>query len=350
MKNKKNQPFPNEKALIKDIKHLIDETRKSVAKTVNTALTMMYWRIGERINKEILLGNRAEYGREIVKTLSSELFNEYGTGFSEKNIRRMIQFYEVYPENQIVASLMRQLSWTHFIVLLPIKDKLQRDFYAEMCRLEHWSVRTLRKKIDSMLYERTAISKKPEELIKSELQNLKEQDQLTPDLVFKDPYVLDFLNLKDTYSEKDLETAILAEMEKTILELGPGFTFISRQKRIMIDNEDHYIDLLFYHRKLKRLIVIELKLGKFKAADKGQMELYLRWLEKNEMEPGEGNPLGLILCSGSSNETINLLQLDEAGIHVAEYLTDLPPREILERKLHAAVKNAKARLEYFEEG
>ncbi len=246
---------------------------------------------------------------------------------------------------EIVVTLSRQLSWSHFVGILPIKDDLQRDFYAEMCRIERWSVRTLRKKIDGMLYERTAISKKPEELVKKELSALRDEDRLTPDLVFRDPYFLDFLGLKDTFSEKDLETAILREMESFILEIGIGFSFVARQKRVTVDNEDYYLDLLFFHRKLKRLIAIELKLGKFKAAYKGQMELYLRWLEKYEKEPGEETPLGLILCAGKTSEQIELLQLNKSGIKVAEYMTELPKRELLEQKLHKAVELARKRLE-----
>ena len=257
----------------------------------------------------------------------------------------MIQFAEVFPDKKIVVTLSRQLSWSHFVSILPLKNDLQRDFYAEMCRIERWSVRTLRKKIDGMLYERTAISKKPEKLVKEELAVLREEDRLTPDMVFRDPYFLDFLGLKDTYSEKDLESSILWEMESFILELGVGFSFVARQKRIAIDNEDYYLDLLFFHRKLKRLIAIELKLGKFKAAYKGQMELYLRWLEKYEKEPGEETPLGLILCAGKTSEQIELLQLDKSGIKVAEYMTELPKRELLEQKLHKAVELARKRLE-----
>ena len=288
---------------------------------------------------------RAEYGKEIVATLSQELTKEYGNGFSYSALTRMVRFAEVFPDTQIVATLSRQLSWSHFKEILPFKKPLQRDFYAEMCRLERWSVRTLRKKIDGMLYERTAISKKPEELIKQEIAALRDEDKLTPDLVFRDPYFLDFLGLKDTYSEKDLETAILREMESFILELGIGFSFIARQKRITVDNEDYYLDLLFFHRKLKRLIAIELKLGKFRAAYKGQMELYLRWLEKYEKEPGEETPLGLILCAGKTSEQIELLQSGKSGIKVAEYMTELPKRELLEQKLHKAVELARKRLE-----
>ena len=331
--------------LIGDIRSLIETARHNVAVTVNTGLTILYWQIGNRIRQDILKEKRADYGRKIVVTLSRQLTEDYGNNFNEKNLRRMIQFAEIFSDMEIVVTLSRQLSWSHFVAILPLKDDLQRDFYAEMCRIERWSVRTLRKKIDGMFYERTAISKKPEKLVKKELAALREEDTLTPDLVFRDPYFLDFLGLKDTYSEKDLETAILREMESFILELGAGFSFVARQKRITVDNEDYYLDLLFFHRKLKRLIAIELKLGKFKAAYKGQMELYLRWLDKYEKEPGEETPLGLILCAGKASEQIELLQLDKSGIKVAEYMTELPKRELLEQKLHKAVALARKCLE-----
>ena len=330
--------------LIGDIRRLIETARQNVAVAVNTGLTILYWQIGSRIRQDILKEKRAEYGKEIVATLSQELTKEYGNGFSYSALTRMVRFVEVFPKKKIVSTLSQQLSWSHFVEIIPLKDNLQRDFYAEMCRIERWSVRTLRKKISGMLFERTAISKKPEELIKQEIVALRQEDKVTPDLVFRDPYFLDFLGLKDTFSEKDLETAILREMESFILELGAGFSFVARQKRITVDNEDYYLDLLFFHRKLKRLIAIELKLGKFKAAYKGQMELYLRWLEKYEKEPGEETPLGLILCAGKASEQIELLQLDKSGIKVAEYMTELPKRELLEQKLHKAVEAARKRL------
>jgi predicted nuclease of restriction endonuclease-like (RecB) superfamily len=269
---------------------------------------------------------------------------EFGPGFNEKSLRRMVQFAEVFPEERIVATLSRQLGWSHFVEIIPFKDNLQREFYAEMCRVERWSVRLLRKKIASMLYERTALSKKPAELAKKELADLREEDKLTPDLVFRDPYLLDFLGLKDTYGEKDVETAILREMEAFILELGVGFTFVERQKRITVGDDDFYLDLLFYHRTLRRLVAIELKLDKFKPAYKGQMELYLRWLEKYDQQPGEGSPIGLILCASKSEEQIELLQLGKSGIRVAAYMTELPPRDLLQKKLHEAMILARARL------
>ncbi|AAM05798.1 TPA: DUF1016 domain-containing protein [Methanosarcina acetivorans] len=335
-------PASNNSLLLEDIRHMIEATRSAVATTVNAGLTTLYWNIGKRIHEEILKGERAEYGQEIVASLGRELATEYGNGFSEKNLRRMIQFAEVFPEEKIVAALRRQLSWTHFKTLIPIEDLLKRDFYAEMCRVERWSTRTLQERIDSMLYERTAISRKPEEVIRHELANLREQDQLTPELVFRDPHVLDFLGLKDLYLEKDLEDAILRELEFFLLELGVGSAFVARQRRTQIDDEDFYIDSLFYHRSLHRLIATDLKFGNFRAEFKGQMELYLRWLDKYERQPGEESPLGIILCAGKKEEQIELLELNRFGIHVAEYLTELLPRELLAERLQHAVKRTKA--------
>ena len=331
--------------LLNELRDLIQSTRSGVAQAVNSALVLLYWQVGNRIRTETLKSERAAYGEQIVVTLSRQLAAEFGNGYSRPNLFRMIRFAELFADREIVSTLSRQLSWSHFVEILQLKDPLQRDFYAEMCRMERWSVRTLRAKISGMLFERTALSKKPEILVKRELANLRQEDTLSPDLVFRDPYFLDFLGLKDAYSEKDLETAILREMEQFILELGAGFSFVARQKRIVIDGEDFYLDLLFYHRKLRRLVAVDLKLERFKAADKGQMELYLRWLEKHDMEPGEETPIGLILCADKGDEQIELLELDKSGIRVASYLTDLPPRQLLQRKLHdTMVVPARARL------
>jgi predicted nuclease of restriction endonuclease-like (RecB) superfamily len=331
--------------LINDLVALIEKGKSQLAYAANATMTLTYWNIGKRINNEILDNQRAEYGKQIVVSVARQLTIEYGRSFEEKSLRRMMQFAQVFDNEEIVATLWRQLNWSHFKLLIPIKDELQRDFYTQMCRIEGWSVQTLRKKIDSMLFERTALSKKPDHLIKEELKSLKETDNLTPDIVFKDPYFLDFTGLKDTYSEKTLEDAILREIEQFILELGSGFTFVERQKRMIIDGEDFKLDLLFYHRKLRRLVAIDLKLGKFKAAYKGQMELYLRWLEKYDMQSDEETPLGLILCAEGNNEQVELLQLENSGIKIAEYLTELPEKKVLKQKLHTTIEQNKKRLE-----
>ncbi len=344
----KSQPAKPEQAtqkLFGEIRSLIETARSQVIQTVNATLVMLYWQIGTRILKGTLGEQRAEYGKQILQTLSAQLTNEYGKGFTYSALTRMVTFAEKFPRSKIVATLSQQLGWSHFVELIALEDNLQRNFYAEMCRIERWSVRTLRDKISSMLYERTAISKKPDRLIKQELKSLRDGNKLTPDLVFRDPYFLDFLGLKDTYSEKDLESAIVSELQRFIIELGTDFAFLARQRRITVDNEDYYIDLLFYHRKLRRLVVIDLKLGKFKAAYKSQMELYLNWLDKYERANGEESPVGLILCADKSDEHIELLMLNKGNIRVAQYLTGLPPKKLLEEKLHKAVIAAKERFE-----
>ena len=331
-------------ALLGDLQSLIDATRVRVAVGINTEMVLLYWDIGERIRTEILGNERAAYGKQVINTVSDQLTMQYGRGFTRANLFHMLHFVETFPDRKIVYSLSGQLSWTHFRNIIYIEDSLAREFYIEICRLEQWSVRTLQAKIQGMLFERTALSKKPEELARKELAALRADDQMTPDLVFKSPYFLDFLGLADSFSEKDLENSILRELERFILELGTDFSFVARQKRITVDAEDYYIDLLFYHRKLRRLVAIELKLGKFKAADKGQVELYLRWLNKYDRQPGEEPPLGLILCAGSSVGHVELLELETSSIRVAEYLTELPPREVLEQKLKSAVAIARERL------
>lgn len=255
----------------------------------------------------------------------------------------MIQFASVFPDEQIVYALRRQLSWTHLRSIIYMDDPLKRSFYVEMCKLEKWSSRQLQERIQSMLYERTVISKKPEQTIAHDLELLRTQQQLSPDLVFRDPYFLDFLGLSEMYSEKDLETSIIVELQRFIIEMGSDFAFMARQKRITIDNRDYYIDLLFYHRRLKCLVAIDLKLGEFEAGFKGQMELYLRYLQKNEQIEGEQNPIGLILCAGKNEEHIELMQLEQSNIKVAEYLTLLPSQELLKEKLHRAVAIATAK-------
>lgn len=330
--------------LVGDIKALIAESKQQLAVTVNSSMSQLYWNIGKRINEDVLLNERAEYGKQIIQSLAAQLTEEYGKGWSEKQLRHCLRTAETFPNKEIFYALSRELSWTHLRTIIYLENALKREFFIEMCKLEKWSTRVLQERINSMLYERTIISKKPEQTIQNDLELLKNEKVISPDLVFRDPYFLDFLGLQDSYSEKDLETAILVELQKFIIELGSDFAFMSRQKRITIDNEDYYLDLLFYHRRLKCLVAIELKLGKFEAAHKGQMELYLRWLEKHEMVNGENLPIGLILCSDKNEEHIELLQLEKSNIKIGEYLTKLPDMKLLETKLHLSIKQAKNRL------
>ena len=335
--------------LIGNIRPLIEQAKARVAQSVNSELVLLYWQIGKTIREEIFARKIASQENSIVDLLSETLSLEYGRGFSRRNLFYMIRLANTFEDEKTVQTLSAQLSWSHFIEIIYLKDPLQRQFYTEMARVERWSVRTLRKKIQGMLYERTAISRKPEELARQELVALQDDDRMTPDLVFRDPYLLDFLGLEDIYSERDLEAAILRELERFLLELGTDFSFIARQKRMTIGDKDFYLDLLFYHRRLRRLVAMELKLGSFDAAYKGQMELYLRWLDRYERRPGEEPPIGLILCGEKNREQIELLQLDRGEIRVAEYLVELPPREMLEAKLHEAICLAKGQVEAREE-
>ena len=338
--------MPGTAQLLIDLRLLIDSTRHRVARTVNAELVLMYWKIGARIRQDILGQERAAYGEQIVSTLSRQLSAGYGSGFSRQNLFHMIRFVEAWPNETEAAELAQYMGWSHFKEILYLDNPLQRNFYAQMCRMERWSVRTLRDRVRSMLFERTAISRQPDTLIQQELEQLREADRVTPDLVFRDPYFLDFLGLADAFSERDLETAILRDIERFLLELGTDFAFLARQKRMTIGGQDYYLDLLFYHRGLARLVAIELKLGRFEASYKGQMELYLRWLDKYERRSeSENAPIGMILCSEKNEEQVELLQLNEGEIRVAEYLTALPERAVLEAKLHDAVIRARRRIE-----
>ncbi|MFK8079739.1 MAG: YhcG family protein [Granulosicoccus sp.] len=310
--------------LLAQIRELIDSSRLRVAATVNSELTVLNWSIGGLLKQHLQIENRAAYGQQL---------------------RHCLQLVETYPDQEIVYTLCRQLNWSKIRTFMYIEDPAKRDFYTEMAQLESWSVRQLQERISSMLFERTAISKQPEKTILADLEKLKTGGQVSPDLAFRDPYVLDFLGLADSYSERDLESAILAQLQRFIVKLGSEFAFVAQQKRISIDNRDYYIDLLFFHRRLKSLVAIDLKLGEFKAEFKGQMELYLRYLEKYETIEGEQSPIGLILCTGKNEEHVELLRLSESNIRVAEYLTVLPSRELLQQKLHDSIKLAKQKLQ-----
>ncbi|MBS0368108.1 MAG: DUF1016 family protein [Proteobacteria bacterium] len=322
-----------------ELRDLIATSRQRLAATVNAELTLLYWRIGQRLATEVLGGERARYGVQLMDRLGERLAHEFGRGFEPKNLRRMVQFAQAFPDAEIVASLMRQLSWTHFLQLLPLKTEPARHFYARQCVAERWSVRELHRQIERKAFERSEIASAQGGALTAP-----SEDASAPAVVFKDPYFLDFLGLRQGHDEADLETAILRQLEAFILELGRGFAFVERQKRMVIDGDDFYLDLLFFHRRLRRLVAIELKLGRFKAAHKGQMELYLKWLDKHERQPGEEAPIGLILCAESSREQVELLQMHKDGITVAEYWTELPPKAELEQRLHAALLDARERL------
>lgn len=327
--------------LLDGLRALIDSSRRRMAATVNQEMIVLYWNIGQMIQAEILKFDRQGYGEQITQKVGYELQTQYGRGFGPRVLQRTVQFYNSFPDFGNASTLSTPLTWSHFVELLPIQDKLKRDFYAEMARIDSWSVRTLREKIGKMLYERTAISQKPDNIITDSLSLVKADGKLTPQMVLQDPYVIDYLNLPKNYNENQLETAILDQIETFLLELGAGFSFLARQKRISVDGEDYYIDLLLYNRYLKRLVVLELKTTHFKPAHKGQMELYLNWLNKHERQPGEEPPLGIILCTHKGREIIQLFDLVSNNIHVAQYLTILPPKDVFVQRLQEIIDQTK---------
>jgi predicted nuclease of restriction endonuclease-like (RecB) superfamily len=343
MNKKINKTTDKSKQLYVDICGLIENTRQRVATTANAGICIMHWQIGKRIKEDVLFNKRAEYGKQVIKNLAEKLIVRYGKGWSDRKLLHCIRSAYIFSEEEIIYATRIQLTWTHLRSIMFIDDELKRSFYMEMCRIEHWDTRTLNERLDAQFYERTALSRKPENVVKKELEQLKTTHVLTPDMIFRSSYFLDMLGLSDMYSEKDLEDAILLQMQSFIKELGMDFAFLDRQKRISIDSIDYYIDLLFYHRGLRRLVAIELKLGKFKPEYEGQMLLYLRYLNKNERKEGEESPIGLILCSEGNTEHIEYLMLEDSPIKVAQYYTQLPDKKVLKEKLQRAIAIAKER-------
>jgi len=283
-------------ALLGDLRTLIEGARGRAAAAVNSELVSLYWRVGRRIGGDVLGDERAQYGKGVVANLGRVLSAEYGRGFTKRNLHYMVRFAELFPDEEIVNALRAQLSWTHFRELIAIEDPLKRQFYAELCRVERWATRTLTAKVNGMLYERTAIAKRPAAVIAETLGALQESDKLTPDLVFRDPYLLDFLGLPRDHTESDLEAAILRQVETFLLELGTGFSFVARQKRMQIGPDDYYLDLLFFHRPLRALVAVELKVGPFRPDHAGKMNFYLNVVDDRLRHEADNPSIGLILC------------------------------------------------------
>ena len=295
-----NQRIVSEDALYKELSLLIEKSKQKAVSQVKSAVNLLFWRIGKRINDEILHNKRAEYGVQVIANLAEKLSVKYGRSFELRNLRRMMQFAEQFSDQKIVVPLARQLSWSHIIILLPLKTTEEKLFYAKYAIEEDLGKRDLRISINRKTFERTQIANT----------QISKKSKI-PLNTFKDPYMLDFLGLQNTYLEKDVEEAILRDLENFILELGKGFAFVERQKRMIIDGEDFYLDLLFFHRKLKRLVAIELKIGRFQAKYQGQMKLYLKWLNRYERQLDENEPIGLILCAGDSRERLKTKTLLE---------------------------------------
>jgi len=322
-----------------EIKSIIDQAKTKAIMQVNQWLILMYWQIWKHIKENVIGDQKASYGDKTIKNLWEKLTLEYGIWFGYRNLFRMLKLFELFPDIQIVTTLSSKCSWSHFLEFIKIEDETKRQFYITFAMHEQRSVRILRNRIDSQLFERTMISKEPDETIQYDLQQLTSQETaINQKLFVRDPYLLDFLWLEKSFSEKDLENAILQELEKFILEFGNDFAFLARQKRISIWDRDYFVDLLFYHRKLKRLIIIELKLWEFSPEHKWQVELYLQYFKKYEKQEWENDPIAIILCSWKDQEVVELMEVGKDNIHISEYWLQLPPKEILQQKLHKAIQ------------
>jgi len=339
MAKKKNELAVQNAMSVDDLQILekvsgIIETRKARAGAyANSEVTLMYWEVGQYVNSIVLDGSRAAYGKQIVSTLSKQLTSRFGQTFDIQNLRRMMRFAERFNDFEIVSTLSKQLSWSHFAEILTQKTYEARLYYANDSAQRNLSIRDLRSQISRKAYERREIA------------NTRiDGSSALPFNAFKDPYLLDVLGLKDNYDEADLEKAILSELETFILEFGSGLSFTARQKRMTIDGDDFYLDLLFYSRDLCRLVAVELKIGKFKPAFKAQMELYLKWLDRYERRKNENAPIGIILCTTASREQVEMLELNKSGIAVAEYWTAMPPKAEFERKIREILAEARERL------
>ena len=319
--------------LFNKISELIEQSRRAIYTHASGTTIKMFWGIGKYINEDILESKRADYGKKIVVRVATQLVEKYGRTYEARNLRRMMQFNEQFPNFEIVSPLATQLSWAHITEILPLKTQEAKVFYLGEAAHGLLGKRALRDMINRKAYERREIA----------------DSQITPSSplppgTFKDPYLFDVLGIKDEYLETDLEEAILRELEKFILEFGKGFTFVERQKRMIVDGHDRRLDLLFYNRDLKRLVAVELKIGRFRAEHNGQMKLYLGWLDRYERREGENAPIGIILCSEAGREEVEFLKLDRDGILVAEFWTNLPPKAEFEQKIQTILSETRERL------
>lgn len=337
-----NEIVNDEERLFNDLCGIIEDVRGRIATYVNTGVCLTNWTVGKRIKEDVLYNQRADYGKQILQNVSKQLMNKYGPGWGYEKLKHCVRSAYLFTEDEIRYATRIQLNWTHIRILMGVSDPLARQFYLDMAHIERWSTRILEDKIDGQLYERTAISRRPEDVIKQELQKVRETHTVVPDMVFRSTYFLDILGLPNVFSEEELENAVLNQVEEFMHELGSDFTLVERQKRITIDSVDYKMDLVFFHRTLRRFVVVDLKLGKFKPAYEGQMLLYLRYLNAHEKHEWEESPIGLILCSEGNTEHIEYLMLDESSpIKVAQYYTQLPNKKILAERLQRAIAIAK---------
>ncbi|MDR0306831.1 MAG: PDDEXK nuclease domain-containing protein [Chitinispirillales bacterium] len=324
----------DETKMFSRIVEIIENRKRRAMSRANCEVVFMYWEIGRYINSALSDSKEAANGKHIIATLSQQLVAKYGNSFEYTKLTRMLKFAELFTDADELATLSQDLSWSHFIELLPLKSDETRRYYAQEAATRHLGIRELRRQIARKAYERR-------EIANSQLT----ETSNVPFNMFKDPYILDALGLKDNYLEADLEKALLTELEAFIIEVGHGFTFAERQKRMTMGDDDYTLDLLFYHRILKRLVAVELKVGRFKPEYMGQMRFYLKWLNRYERKDGENAPIGLILCTEAKRSQIELMELDKDGIAVAQYWTELPPKKVFEKKISEILNETRERLE-----
>ena len=334
------------KNLLDKVSNLIEEARRKTVRHINTVITQTYWEIGRLVVEEEQRGEkRAEYGEYLIRRLAKDLTKQFGKGFTERNLWWMKQFYITYPKlyalrtefekDEKLYALRTQLSWTHFRILMRIKDETARQFYEIETIKNNWSTRELERQIDSLLFERLTLSKN-----KNKVMELARKGQIIerPEDAIKDPYILEFLGLPERsyYTESQLEQRLIDHLQEFLLELGKGFTFVARQKRITIDNEHYYIDLVFYHRILRCLILIDLKVGKLDHKDVGQMNFYLNYIKDREMLEGENPPVGIILCTETGRSRV-FVEYALGGlsnkVFVSKYKLYLPTKKELEAEI-----------------
>jgi predicted nuclease of restriction endonuclease-like (RecB) superfamily len=365
-------PVPDYGPFLAGISDLLDQARRMTARTVNNIITATYWEIGRRIVEFEQGGKaRAEYGEELLKRLGGDLSARFGRGFSERNLLKMRTFYRDWEICQTPSGKLESraicpalstdsgaqsipptvsaesggtfdvrhlidifpLSWSHYVRLMSVEKPNARAFYESEAIRGGWSVRQLDRQIGTQFFERTSHSRQQAAML-ARGQVPKPEDAVSVQDEIRDPYLLEFLDLKDEYSEGDLEEALVRHLEWFLLELGGGFTFVARQKRIRIGDEWYRIDLLLFHRRLRCLMVIDLKLGKFTHADAGQMNLYLNYVRENMMEPGENDPVGLILCSAKNDAVVHYAMGGiKANVFASHYLTALPDPETLRQEI-----------------
>jgi len=316
--------------LYQEVRNTLMAARSKAYSAVNSAMVEAYWEIGQQIDEAV--GERAEYGKGLLKYLAGQLTTEFGKGFDESSLRRMRQFFKMFPNR---ATLWHELSWSHYRLLMKLEDESRREFYGRECVESAWSVRQLERQINSFFYERLlATQKSGIESVKNEIHSL--EPKSSPDYILKDPYILEFLDLKENrdYHESDLEQALIDKLQEFLLELGKGFSFVARQKRITIEGDHYYVDLVFYNYILKCFVVIDLKAGKLTYQDVGQIDFYVRYFEDKVKLPEDNPTIGIVLCTDKNDTMAKYSVLsDNENLFASKYMLYLPTEEELTHEL-----------------